>query len=359
MPRTSPPDRRSGIGTYTLDDFRAVLYDGVTPDGRHLYPAMPYPNYRKLSEKDVRALYDYFMHDVAPVASTPRSTDLGFPFNQRWALRLWNLLALPEPGFRPPKGASAQVARGAYIVEGPGHCGTCHTPRSDLTMGQQAFSAGDDEFLTGGRVGGWTAPALAGRDSDIAGWSAAEITQFLAAGHTRHSAANGEMARVVEASLQYLTDSDVSAISAFLASLNQGRPGHAPPQDHGTEKLLKSGAQGLPLGPRLYLDHCTACHAENGKGGNGGFPELPGDHLVTGELPTGLVSVILYGGALPATARHPDAARMSGFGDRLTDGDVAALASFLRSAWGNDAGKVTTRDVARVRRDGAPAATIQ
>jgi mono/diheme cytochrome c family protein len=147
------PDKKTGIGRYTFDDFRAALYDGVRKDGAHLYPAMPYPSYRKMTEEDVRALYAYMMDQVAPVEAAPPITNLSFPFNQRWGIRAVELGVVPPVGFKPHMG-DARLDRGAYLVEALTHCGSCHTPRSKLTFAEKAYDSRSAAFLTGATAAG-------------------------------------------------------------------------------------------------------------------------------------------------------------------------------------------------------------
>ncbi len=341
------PDLETGIGRYTLDGFRAALYDGVRPDGSHLYPAMPYENYRKLTERDVRALYGYFQNEVPPVKATRLPNDLSFPFNLSWGLRAWKWVALGDPGFTASS-SDAELARGQYLVEGPGHCGACHSPRNAV-MAQAALTGAEQAFLSGGQIAGWTAPPLRGADSAIQGWTADDIKLILSTARNAHSAINGEMQLVVRDSSQYMTDGDLTAIAAYLGSLNDAAATPAPAGQTDTEKLLISADPSMDLGPRLYLDNCAACHFSNGRGADEVFPELDGSSLVTAKSPTGLISMILHGGELPSTAERPERLRMPGFGDRLSDDEVATLATFLRQAWTNRADLVTTAAVADLR----------
>lgn len=344
------PDVATGIGGYSLDDFRAALYDGVRPDGSHIYPAMPYDNYRKLSEQDVRALYQYFRDEVKPVATQRLSNDLAFPFSLGWGLRAWKWVALEDPMFTASS-SDPVLARGQYIVEGPGHCGACHTPRNAV-MAQAAVSGVDDAFLSGGLIAGWTAPPLRGPDSAIAGWSAADIGLILATGRNAHSAVNGEMQLVIRDSTQFLTEEDLTAIGFYLASLNGQAPTETLMAVTDTEKLLVAADPAMGLGPRLYLDNCNACHFATGRGADEVFPELDGSSLVTAQSPTGLISMILYGGELPSTAQRPARLRMPGFADRLSDDEVAILASFLRQGWTNSADPVGATAVTDLRTAG-------
>lgn len=352
------PDEETGIGRYSLDEFRAALYDGIRQDGAHLYPAMPYANYRKLSEEDVRALYAFFMEEVEPVSNPVIETALPFPFNQRWGIRTWKWAALGEPGEVSSTG-DALYDRGAYLVEGPGHCGACHTPRN-LVMGEAGYTAAEGDFLRGGEIDGWTAPPLRGPDSAIRHWSAADLKLFLATGRNNHAGVTGEMQLVVRDSLQYFTDDDLDAVVAYLRSLGEGnaetRPtdpprtvdrlqGAAGGTEGGTEAVLTAGEPGMALGPRLYLDNCNACHFADGRGADQVFPELDGNPLVTAPSSAGLIDTILHGAELPSTSLRPYSLRMPGFAQRLTDEEVAELATFLRSAWSNGAEAVTTADV--------------
>jgi alcohol dehydrogenase (quinone), cytochrome c subunit len=319
----------------------------VRPDGSHIYPAMPYENYRKLSETDIRALYAYFQHEVKPVKAERRENDLAFPFNLSWGLRAWKWVALGDPGFTPTS-SDPVAARGEYLVEGPGHCGACHSPRNAV-MAQAALTGADAAFLSGGEIAGWTAPPLRGEGSAIGGWSVDDITLILSTGRNAHSAINGEMQLVVRDSSQYMTDDDLTAIASYLRTLNQGAPKPARAGPTETEMLLASAKPSMELGPRLYLDNCNACHFANGRGADQVFPELDGSSLVTAESPTGLISMILYGGELPSTAKRPERLRMPGFGHRLSDDEVATLATFLRQGWTNTADAVSAAAVADLR----------
>jgi len=364
--RNITPDVKTGIGGWSLDEFRAVMIDGIRPNGTHLYPAMPYENYRLMHEEDIAALYDYLMNEVEPVNNTVKETELSFPLNLRWGIRAWNWLALTHgPGF-VVAGASDMQDRGQYLVEGPGHCAACHSPRT-VFMTQDGVMHGEENFLAGGVINDWNAHALAGSGSVVSDWTVAETAEFLATGRNTHAAANGEMGLVVEHSLQYLTDEDNIAIAAYL----KGEDGAAtrildtdalyvslpqePADEAGlaTAEMLTEASPDINLGARLYLDNCSACHFVTGQGGPQIFPPLAGNPLVTGTQTTPLISIILHGGELPSTQLRPMHLVMQGYADRLDDAEVAELASFLRSAWGNDASTVSSPEVAAVRASGA------
>ena len=358
------PDKETGIGNWTLDQFRAALYDGIRADGVHLYPAMPYENYRKLNEEDVRALYDYFMHEVEPVKNEVQQTELGFPFNMRFGIRAWNWLALNNKAGFTPAGKNEVQERGQYLVEGAAHCAACHSPRNAL-MAQDGVQVGDKTFLTGGVVDGWNAPSLRGPQSAPQKWSVEEMASYLATGRNSHSTANGEMGLAVEQSFQHLTDADTLSIAAFLKGIDgaavevpenfavkaptalPAAPADAAGEE--TAKLLTEASPNMPVGARLYLDNCAACHFVTGKGAPGIFPELAANDLVTGSEVKPLVSIILHGAEVPSTEKRPMRLVMQGYADRLTDDEVAQLATFVRSAWGNKADAVSAAEVAKVR----------
>ncbi|MBS9719581.1 cytochrome c [Tianweitania sp. BSSL-BM11] len=357
------PDKEDGIGNYTLDDFRAALYDGIRKDGAHLYPAMPYENYRKLNEEDVVALYDYFMNEVKPVSNKVEETKLSFPFNLRFGLRAWNWVALGDAGFKPVEGEDEQFNRGAYLVEGAAHCAACHSPRN-LIMAQDGTDQTSEAFLSGGEIDGYTAPDLRGPRSAPQQWTVEQTAAYLATGRNAHSTATGEMMLVVRDSLQYLTDEDNMAIAAYVKKIGNGGQDQAaaepaanqtaPAADQKaevteTEKMLTDASPDMPLGPRLYLDNCGGCHFVNGKGAPEIFPELDNNSLVTASSSKGLLSVILHGAELPSTRNRPMKVRMQAYADRLNDEEVAALATFLRSAWHNNAPAVSAADVEAVR----------
>ena len=351
------PDKETGIGNYTLDDFRAALYDGVRNDGAHLYPAMPYENYRKLTEQDIQALYQYFMTEVPAVSNKVEETALSFPFNQRWGIRAWNWLALGKPGFEPVS-QDQQFNRGAYLVQGAGHCAACHSPRN-LLMAQDGTDESSAAFLTGGEIDGYTAPDLRGPQSAPQKWSTEELAAYLTTARNAHSTATGEMMLVVRDSLQYMTPEDNLAIATYLKKIGStggstapATPPAAPEKAEvtDTEKMLTEAKADMPLGPRLYLDNCGGCHFVNGKGAAEIFPELDGNSLVTAKSSKGLLDVMLHGAELPSTKDRPMRVRMQGYNDRLNDEEAAALATFLRQAWHNDAPPVTAEDVKAVRR---------
>ncbi|MGQ0333426.1 c-type cytochrome [Halomonas elongata] len=350
------PDPDVGIGDYTRDEFAAALREGKRADGSNLYPAMPYPSYAKLSDADIDALYAYFMQEVEPVADESPESDVSFPFNQRWGISLWNWLFADAGVFEPSGQSTEQVERGAYLVQGLGHCGSCHTPRG-LMFQEKALDDSDDSYLSGETLGGWWAPNLRGGGDGHDGlqaWSADDIVDYLATGRNHHGAVVGEMTSVVANSTSYLNDEDLRSIAAYLKSLPRqaGSEQEVSSQTSSaqTERLLTAADVGEAPGARLYLDNCNACHFANGRGAPQVFPSLNDNALVNADDPTGLIHVILAGARMPSTPKKPEALAMPDFGWRLSDEEVAQLATFVRGGWGNRGGEVTADQVAEVRK---------
>jgi mono/diheme cytochrome c family protein len=344
------PDRQHGIGNYSQRQFADAVRKGVRADGTNLYPAMPYPSYAKISDADIAALYAYFRFGVKPSAYVPPPTRMSFPFSMRWGMGLWNYAFSPEKPFKPQPGWSAEIARGAYLVEGMGHCGSCHTPRG-FAMNEKAFDSADKAFLSGGELNDWPVPSLRG----LPRWSQSAIVDYLQTGRNASAAVAGEMSAVVEHSTSQLSDTDLHSIAAYLKTLTPA-PGKTSTKPQGrSETIAKlTAARDLTLGERLYIDNCAACHFVTGKGASRVFPQLDQATVINAENPAALLNVILAGARTPSTEKAPSVLVMPGFAKRLNDGEAAALATFLRQAWMNTAPAVSPSNVARVRAALAP-----
>jgi mono/diheme cytochrome c family protein len=346
------PDPKNGIGGYTQAQFTDAVRHGVRADGAHLYPAMPYPSYAKISDDDMHALYAFFMKGVQPVAQASPETDLGFPFNQRWGMIFWNAVFSSSTAFAPDATAADAINRGAYLVEGLGHCGSCHTERG-LGMQETAYDASSKAFLAGGNLNGWSVPSLRAKGDTgpgIARWSEQDIVDYLAEGRNRFAAVGGEMKDVVAHSSSFMNDQDLHAIASYLKTLAPAAPEQAKPASAATETAERlAAAKNLTLGERVYIDNCGACHFVDGKGGQKIFPELDGASIVNGKSPVGLVTTILDGAATPTTPKGPSVNLMPGFANRLSNAEIAALATFVRSAWSNSAGAVSDKEVGEIR----------
>ncbi len=339
------PDPDTGIGTYSLKDFSRAVREGVAEDGHYLYPAMPFPSFAKISDADIESLYDYFQHGVAPVKRANRPSDIPFMLNFRFPLVVWDMLVRRGP-FRPNPAQDAQWNRGAYLVQGLGHCGTCHSPRA-LTLHEKALTERDGPaFLAGAVIDGWYAKNLRGDKDGLGQWSEADIVSFLKTGSTDRTAAFGDMAEVVQHSTQYLTDDDLTAIAHYLKSLPASK--EQPSVSAATQTASSSAGDHLTHASAAYEEFCVTCHRADGGGVTRIFPALAGNDVVDTADATSLVHIIVSGGRRPRTADRPNAFAMPAF-KTLDDRDVAAIVTYIRTAWGNSAGSVSADQVAKLR----------
>ena len=344
------PDRETGIGMYTLNDFDRALRRGESPR-HHLYPAMPYASFAKTSSDDIGALYAYFMNGVAPVHRRPPETSLPFPFSQRWGLAAWNLLFLERDAYRDDSARSAQWNRGAYLVQGLGHCGSCHTPRG-LAYQEQGYSQASSRYLVGGINDHWLAPNLTGAGtSGLQAWSESQLVQFLKTGHGARAMAFGPMKQVVTESTGYFDEADLRSVATYLKSLTPEQPAGASvaqsPADR-TVDWLASGDVRVP-GGGLFNNFCAKCHQGNGQGDPAKAPALAGSGVVRAADPSSVIHVILSGGKPVQLQGMPAIEPMPAFADQFNDREIAEVASFVRGAWGNNASPVTARSVKRDR----------
>ncbi|MFD1559176.1 c-type cytochrome [Paraburkholderia silviterrae] len=345
------PDKATGIGGYSFDEFDRAVRRGIAKDGSTLYPAMPYVSYAKMKPSDVKALYAYFMHDVEPVEQPSKATDIPWPLSMRWPLRFWRMAFAPnavKEGAPPATGAT--LARGRYLVEGAAHCGTCHTPRG-LGLQEKALTDHDRVFLSGGVVDGYVAKNLRGDRKDGLGeWTPQQIVAFLKSGRNAHAAAFGGMAEVVQRSTQNMSDADLEAIAAYLKTLSPADPDEsALAADATATEKLRAGTD-RSNGALTFVDNCAACHRTSGSGYESTFPTLALSSVVNSDDPTSLIHIVLKGGQMPWTKAAPTHYGMPGFATRLTDRDIADVLTFVRSSWGNRAPAVSADEVAKVRK---------
>ena len=346
------PDRATGIGSWSYGEFERAMRRGIGHDGSALYPAMPYPSYARITDEDLQALYAYFMKGVAPVEQANKANDIPWPLSIRWPLAYWRSLFSPTPqtsvaeGAMPATDGKAQIERGAYLVQGLGHCGSCHTPRA-LTMQEKGLDESSATYLTGAELNDWAVPAIRG----IEHWSQQDIVDYLGSGRNRMASVAGEMKDVVANSTSHMTDEDLHAMAAYLKSLDGKAASiyrHDAERSAATTAKL-TAAKDLTLGERLYLDNCGACHFVSGGGASHVFPKLDGASVVNAENPSALIHVILAGAQTPSTERSPSILPMPGFAKRMDDAEVAELVSFLRQGWSNGASVVSAEQVGKVR----------
>jgi mono/diheme cytochrome c family protein len=359
------PDPVHGIGNWSSEAFYRAMKQGVNAQGRLLTPAFPYPNYTHVSRADSDALYTYFQLGVKPVAQASKAHELGFPFNTQLALAVWRVLffsadekegtpdliaaradSMPASG---QKGFKNEVERGRYIVNGLAHCSACHAQRNALG------AASSDGLLSGALMPmqDWYAPSLhAKEEAGVQHWPREQIIAFLKNGAAHNASALDPMAEVVAKSTQYWRDEDLNATAAYLQSL----PLHPAP----SKPVAKVPPQLLNQGAAIYAKHCATCHGADGQGlqetdalspqGIVRIPALAGNRAVSLSSSANLVRIILAGGYAPATAGNPRPYGMPPFVHVLTDEDIAAVATYIRASWGNQANAVSASEVVAQRR---------
>jgi mono/diheme cytochrome c family protein len=339
------PDRETGIGRWSADDFRRALHEGVAPDGMRLFPAFPYTSFTLISDADVDAIYAYLL-SRKPVRFLPPANGVLFSF--RWPLRVWNWMFFKPGRFVVQPSQSEQWNRGAYLVQSLGHCGGCHTPRTPLLAeaANAALSGGglDDAVGDDRRIRHWSAVNLTGARQGLAAWSMDDLTRYLSAGYGPRAGMFGPMNEVFLNSLKPLAIEDLRAIALYLKSLPALE---APPAS--TAADAADAANAAKRGEGIYLEYCAKCHRASGRGGPLSGPPLAGSAIVQASDPASLINVILYGAETPAGATLGGWETMRPYATVLDDAAVAALTTYLRSGWENRATVVTAVDVKKQR----------
>ncbi|MGF6574102.1 mono/diheme cytochrome c family protein [Paraburkholderia sp. GAS333] len=356
------PSKKSGIGNYTEAQFARALREGVRADGAHLYPAMPYTSYVGMTDKDVHALYTYFMKGVDPVDDVPPQTALPFPFSIRQSMIAWNLLFLKNQRFTVDPNKSVEWNRGAYLTNVLAHCSACHTPRNFM-MAEDL-----DRGFSGAQLGPWYAPNITSDPvSGIGAWSDDELVAYLKTGHVdgKNQAAGG-MAEAVQNSLQFLSNDDLKSIAVYLRSTAPIRtPGESKPafayDGHDSEEASLRGMSSensiVPptSGAALFSGYCASCHRADGSGSSDqSYPSLFHNTATGGANPSNLIATILHGVDRKVGDKH---VLMPNFGEDsyvqpLTDEQIATISNYVLQRFGNPATTVTAADVAVARQGG-------
>ena len=328
------PDPETGIGAWIDDEFINSLTKGTGRNGAHLYPAMPYTYMTRITREDALAIRAY-LNTIPAVHNPVQPNQLPFPFDVRAGLVAWDELNFRPGEFKPVAGKSPAWNRGAYVVEGLAHCGLCHTPKN---------AAGGDETsqrLKGYALQGWFAPDITNNKwRGIGSWSVEDIVTYLKTGHNRFSAASGPMAEAIMDSTSKFTDDDLKAIATYLKDQ---------PVENAADEVGDLDASAMKSGSAIYADQCSACHAADGSGVDGLFPMLKGSPLVQSVDPASVLHVLLRGARSAATDPAPTAPAMPSFGWMLNDDEVAAVATYVRNAWGNRAPPVDAAAVGKTR----------
>ena len=336
------PDPDTGIGAWSDETLVRALREGKGHNGQLLYPAMPYPYYTKLTESDALAIRAY-LNTVKPVRNAVVSNKLPFPFDVREGMAAWNALYFKSGEFKPDPTKSAEWNCGAYLVQGLGHCGACHTPKTQL--------GGDDRARTfqGNALQGWFAPNITNdTERGLGGWSVADIVAYLKNGHNATTASTGIMGEEITLSSSQMTDGDLTAIATYLKDL---------PGQTSSPAAVSASDPTMTAGGAIYADECSACHGMDGKGVPYLFPSLAGSPNVRSVDPVSLTRVLIEGARSVATANEPTGPGMPSFAWKLSDDQVAAVLTYIRNSWGASASPVDPRQVEQARARAAMAST--
>jgi len=329
------PDRETGLGAWSDEDFRRALRNGVAPDGSRYYPAFPYPSFTKLTRDDLLAIRAYLAM-LTPFHNAERPPELRWPLNYRVVMRAWNYLFFRPGIFEPNQQKSTEWNRGGYLVTGAAHCGACHTPKNMFGADKRGQAYG------GALVDGWFAPRLDSAErGGLKSWSADDIVEYLQSGRNGHSHAGGPMAEVVVNSTSKMSDADVRAIAIYLKDLPAGsaEPAVTPPP----QQEMKAGAE-------VYAHACIACHEADGSGAPRIYPPLPGNANLMSADPTSTLRVILDGAQSVTTPRAPNAGSMPAYAKQLSDQQIADVTNYIRNSWGNAAPLVRPAEVEKARK---------
>ena len=329
------PDPKTGIGGYDDDDWVRVLHDGVARDGTHLYPAMPYAAYAKMTRDDALAIKAYLM-SLAPVVATAPANEMKFPYSQRWLMVGWNLFNKSGKVLEPDASKPADWNRGAYLVEALGHCGECHTPRNFM----QGLK--ESKAFAGADLQGWHAFNLTSDETaGLGDWPEAQLAQYLSSGHADgHGPASGPMAEAIENSLRFLTPDDIHAMVVYLKSL--------PAQPDGPPAMAAKAAPPSPnvAGAHLFVQACAGCHLPDGSGRQSPWASLAGAHSTGDVSGTNLVQILAHGSQMQT---NDGQVFMHSFTGGFTDAELAAIANYTIGQFGGREGQVTPQQIKAAR----------
>ena len=340
------PDTRTGIGRWSPDDFWRALHEGLSRDGRALYPTFPYTNYTRVNRSDADAMFAY-LKTVPAVSRINQAQDIRFPYDFRALLAGWRFLYFKPGVYRVDASRSAEWNRGAYLVQGLGHCSACHAARNSLG----ATRSGSEPV--GGLVLDWYAPSLfSSSEAGVQGWRLDEIGTLLSSGKiggpapaARHAATLGPMGEVVHDSLQFTAAGDLDAMALYLSSL--------PDERRSVRQFAPEALAGLKtiseLGRKVYADQCARCHGDRGEGRFPAGPPLAGNREVTMPQPADPIRILLFGGYPPGTGADPRPFGMPPFYPTLSDDQLADVLTYIRNSWGNAATPVFAAEFAENR----------
>jgi mono/diheme cytochrome c family protein len=326
-------DRETGIGAWTSNQFYTAMHDGIGVHGENLYPAFPYPWFRRSSRDDDDAIFAYLKSTPA-VPYTPPANELPFPLSVRCMMKAWNALFLNPHDFQTDSGQSLEWNRGAYLVNGLGHCGGCHTPKNALGADKS------HQDFYGATLDNWVAPDLTSNNrTGLGGWSIDEVAEYLRHGRNAHAGAGGAMADVITYSTSLMSEEDRHAMAVYLKSESASPDVVYGPPDPGA----------MRRGAAIYSDACASCHLEDGVGQPKFFPPLGHNAMLQQADPIGLEHLILAGARIGTSPSRPSPLTMPSFAWKLSDDEIADVATYLRNSWGNHAAAVSAAEVRDVR----------
>jgi mono/diheme cytochrome c family protein len=341
------PDKETGIGNYSDQDFLNALHRGTRRDGARLYPAMPYTSYTYITDADALAIKAY-LFSLAPVRAVPPANTLTFPFNQRWAMAFWSALFNPDTRFEPDTSKSPEWNRGAYLAEALAHCGECHTPRN------LAFALNNRKKFGGALTAGWRAFNISSdKATGLGAWSGDEIFSYLSTGHAAgHGTASGPMGEAVDQSFSQLAPEDIRAMVAYLRTVpaiaSADLPATLAPPAPASHK--DGGSTPDPRGKMVFEGACVSCHGWTGESSISPFATLTGAWAVNDPGATNVAQIVISG-----TRRHtPEGAvSMPAFGNAYSDVEIAAVANYVTARFGSKGSRLTAQDVAELRKQTA------
>jgi mono/diheme cytochrome c family protein len=338
------PDKETGIGNYTDQDFLNALHRGTRRDGARLYPAMPYTSYTYITDADGLAIKAY-LFSLAPVRAAPPANTLTFPFNQRWAMIFWSALFNPDTRFEPDTSKSPEWNRGAYLAEALAHCGECHTPRN------LAFALNNRKKFGGALTAGWRAFNISSdKATGLGAWSDDDVFSYLSTGHAAgHGTASGPMGEAVDHSFSQLAPEDIRAMVVYLRSVpaiaSADLPATLAPAAPASHR--DGGSTPDPRGKMVFQGACVSCHGWTGESSISPFATVTGAWAVNDPSATNVAQIVISG-----TKRHTpaDAVSMPAFGAAYSDVEIAAVANYVTARFGSRPSRITAQDVAELRK---------
>jgi mono/diheme cytochrome c family protein len=338
------PDKETGIGNYSDQDFLNAVHRGIRHDGVRLYPAMPYASYTFMTDADALAIKAYLFSLPAVRAPVPANT-LTFPFNQRWSMIFWSAVFNPDTRFEPDSSKTPEWNRGAYLAEALAHCGECHTPRN------LAFALDNRKKFAGAVTAGWRAFNVSpDKASGVGGWRDEDLVSYLSIGHaTGHGSASGPMGEAVEHSFSYLAPEDVRAMVAYLRTVpaiaSPDLPATLAPPAPASHK--DGGGTSDPRGKMVFEGACVSCHGWTGQSAISPFATLTGAWAVNDPTATNVAQIVISG---TRRTNPPEAISMPAFGNAYTDAEIAAVANYVTARFGARGSSLTAQDVAGLRK---------